>query len=175
MPFGHEHFPVNGSNVIIEREDGKVLMVKGSYKYWMLPGGGVERAELPSHAAMEEVLEETGFIIPRRSDLRLISLLTQKVVFKKVTIPTSGLVTLYTIRMEACEGSIATRPNDEILKRDFKSIDQIVSMYNRDQKSVGLGYVRMLLIFDMIRRGVVDPVYEHVLADPVPVKPTRFI
>ncbi len=40
---------------------GKILLVRQSYaKGWMLPGGGVDRGELPERAVLRELQEEIG-------------------------------------------------------------------------------------------------------------------
>jgi ADP-ribose pyrophosphatase YjhB (NUDIX family) len=44
-------------------EDGKLLLVehcKGTHRYWLLPGGGLEWGEGAKQAAFRELLEETG-------------------------------------------------------------------------------------------------------------------
>lgn len=49
-----------GVKVIIKSADGKVLLVKPTYKpTWQLPGGVVEAGESPLVAAVREVCEET--------------------------------------------------------------------------------------------------------------------
>jgi len=76
---------MHGANVILLREDGEILCVKGAYKTstgrfeWMLPGGAVERGESPKHAARSETAEETGLLI-READLRLMALFDQLVI-----------------------------------------------------------------------------------------------
>ena len=51
--------------VIVYREDGKILLVRGRFsrKKWALPGGGVNRNESYEQAAVREVLEEIGLKI----------------------------------------------------------------------------------------------------------------
>lgn len=50
-----------GSNCVIEREDGAILLVRQVYrKRWGLPGGLLERGEAPADAVLREVEEETG-------------------------------------------------------------------------------------------------------------------
>ncbi len=50
------------------RQGNQVLLVKSWFgdQRWALPGGGVERGEAPSRAAIREVFEETGLTIDRK-------------------------------------------------------------------------------------------------------------
>jgi ADP-ribose pyrophosphatase YjhB (NUDIX family) len=59
---------VGGVRVAVADEQGRVLLVRHSYKnegksIWMLPGGAIEEGETSRDAAIREVLEETGLII----------------------------------------------------------------------------------------------------------------
>lgn len=48
-------------NVVIEDEQGRLLILKAHYKpYWSLPGGWIEEGDTPREAAVREVLEEIG-------------------------------------------------------------------------------------------------------------------
>lgn len=50
-----------GSMAIIERDDGRWLMVKPVYRAgWSLPGGLIDRGESPADAVVREVMEELG-------------------------------------------------------------------------------------------------------------------
>ena len=167
-----EHLKVNGSNVIIEGSDGKVLMIRGSYGYWMLPGGGIERAELPVHAAMDEALEETNLLVAKE-DLQLVALMVQKVVHKGVTLPLSGLLTLY--RCAKYAGELFTKATQEVVEWRFMDLDEVLALYDKDPNSVRRSYLKLLIIHDNIRHGLLSAVYEGLMADPVPLRPTRFI
>jgi MutT/NUDIX family protein len=51
--------------VIVYRDDGKILLVRGRFsrQEWALPGGGVNRNESYEQAAVRETLEEVGLKI----------------------------------------------------------------------------------------------------------------
>ena len=50
-----------GTAVILQRPDGRVLLVTQSYsRDWSLPGGLMGKRELPHETASREVLEEVG-------------------------------------------------------------------------------------------------------------------
>jgi len=53
--------------VELRTRSGHVLLVKTwfSRQLWGLPGGGVDRGEAPSRAAVREVREETGVVIDK--------------------------------------------------------------------------------------------------------------
>ena len=167
-----EHVKVNGANVVVENDAGEVLMVKGSYGYWMLPGGGVERAELPGHAALGEALEEAGLVI-ERADLRLIAILVQKVVHEKKTLPISGFVCLY--HCSNFSGELSTEKTNEIHERRFMPLDEIFNAYEQDPQLMRRPYVKMLAYYEQIKNGLLKPVHEAILADPVPLRPQRYI
>lgn len=53
-----------GAICLIERSDGRVLLVRQVYRQsWGIPGGLLERGEDPAAAARREVLEETGLVV----------------------------------------------------------------------------------------------------------------
>lgn len=50
-----------GAVCLVERDDGRVLLIKQSYRtHWGLPGGLLKRHEAPAAAAVREVEEEVG-------------------------------------------------------------------------------------------------------------------
>ena len=58
---------VSSAGVLIENNDGELLVVKSDYKpYWSIPGGMIEAGESPREAAAREVGEEIGFEIESR-------------------------------------------------------------------------------------------------------------
>jgi 8-oxo-dGTP pyrophosphatase MutT (NUDIX family) len=63
-----------GVKVVVKSSDGRVLVVKPTYKpTWQLPGGVVEAGEDPKEAAKRELQEETA-IVCGENDLKLIDL-----------------------------------------------------------------------------------------------------
>jgi 8-oxo-dGTP pyrophosphatase MutT (NUDIX family) len=53
--------PTSGAVCLSVRADGKILLVKASYRrLWVLPGGFMEPGEDPIEAAQRELAEETG-------------------------------------------------------------------------------------------------------------------
>ncbi len=53
-----------GAQARIEREDGRILLVKAAYRWrWGMPGGLMDVGEAPAEAAIRETLEETGLRI----------------------------------------------------------------------------------------------------------------
>jgi 8-oxo-dGTP pyrophosphatase MutT (NUDIX family) len=53
-----------GSMCVIERSDGRVLLIRHSYRErWGLPGGLLEKGESPAGAAIREVREEVNLDI----------------------------------------------------------------------------------------------------------------
>lgn len=51
--------------VLLLSTDGEVLLVRSwlGHQSWSLPGGGLQRNELPLHAALREIQEETGLVV----------------------------------------------------------------------------------------------------------------
>lgn len=145
----------NGSNVIIEDKDDKdkVLWVKANYgdKKWMLPGGRIERGELPKHAAQSETEEESGFIV-YENDLELIGLFTQK---------PDGLVALY--KALKYEGKLLKKSTAEITERKFFSKEWVIT----NKEEFGLGYLRLYIHYLRAKDGIVKTPIECRLADPV--------
>lgn len=53
-----------GAICLIERADGRVLLIRQTYRnHWGIPGGLLNRRESPPDAARREILEEVGLAI----------------------------------------------------------------------------------------------------------------
>lgn len=59
--------PLAGCNVVVQRIDGAILLVRHSYGpgSWCLPGGGLNRGEEPEGGARRELREEVGIAVDR--------------------------------------------------------------------------------------------------------------
>lgn len=71
---------LNGAHIIVINQKGEILNFKSKYgeKKRMLPGGKLERNELPQHAVQSESEEETG-LYPENQSLQLIGVFMQRV------------------------------------------------------------------------------------------------
>ncbi|MFI9361845.1 NUDIX domain-containing protein [Kitasatospora sp. NPDC053057] len=59
-----------GCSVLLTDQDGKVLLLRASYRdQWQFPGGGMDPGEGPAECAARELWEETGLVA---RDLRLL-------------------------------------------------------------------------------------------------------
>jgi 8-oxo-dGTP diphosphatase len=57
--------PTVAAGALITAEDGRVLLVKPSYKpLWEIPGGMVEAGETPARGLEREIAEELGIAVP---------------------------------------------------------------------------------------------------------------
>jgi len=72
-----------GAQARVERDDGRVLLVKAAYRWrWGMPGGLMDAGEGPENAAVREVREETGLeIVVEPEPLVLVETRMQRVNF----------------------------------------------------------------------------------------------
>lgn len=58
-----------GALCIVERADGRLLLVRHGYRArWGLPGGFLKRGEVPADGARREVVEEIGLAVELRGE-----------------------------------------------------------------------------------------------------------
>ena len=93
---------VLGASALVIGGDGRVLLVRHSYRAgWSLPGGGVDRGEPPQQAVLRELQEEVGLT---GGIAEFLGLYTRPVGWA------TNLIALYRVT----GGSIDFRPNWEI-------------------------------------------------------------
>lgn len=105
----------HGVRIILVDERG-VLLVSHWYApwAWTLPGGGVNKNETPEEAAMREAFEETG--------LKVNSIAGEIGTYTGTLGKTDRVTFFYTGDFE---GSLAMRPNLEIMARSWFDIDTL--------------------------------------------------
>lgn len=150
---------LNGVNVIVEDSQGNVLVGRSTYgeKLFMLPGGGIERGELPKHAAVSEAEEETGVII-EEDNLQLIACFIQRL---KGVQSASGNLFLYLCKSYVKSELVAFIP--ELTEIKFMSFDEIIQR----REEFGLAYLRMILMSKRIQDGFDKAPKEAKLSDVV--------
>lgn len=81
-----------GAQARIERDDGRILLVKAAYRWrWGMPGGLMDAGEAPAEAVAREVLEETGLRIELLGEPRvLVETVMQRVNFIYDAKPAQG-------------------------------------------------------------------------------------
>jgi len=88
--------------------DNKVLLVRHSYvRGWLLPGGGVGRAEPPAEAILRELKEEIGLV--RSSPPQFVGLYSRR----------TGWVTNVIALYRVDDAEFSFRPNFEIREVQF--------------------------------------------------------
>jgi 8-oxo-dGTP pyrophosphatase MutT (NUDIX family) len=92
-----------GAHAIVDDADGRVLLVRHSYRSgWHLPGGGVGAGEPPAIAVIRELKEEIGLV--SSAEPQLFGLYTRKIGWA------SNVIALYRVSGVA----LAFKPNFEI-------------------------------------------------------------
>ena len=113
---------LNGSNVIVENQEEEILVGRSKYgtKLFMLPGGGIERGELPKHAGAAEAEEETNVVIEEKN-LTLIGYFIQRI---KYVESASGVLFLYWTTIYS-DAEIASE-TEEFTDIQFMSFDEFM-------------------------------------------------
>ena len=82
-----------GSQARVQRDDGRILLVKASYRWrWGLPGGLLDPGEAPADGAKRETREETGLVIDLVSEpLVIVETSLQRINFIYDAVPAPGV------------------------------------------------------------------------------------
>lgn len=104
--------PVDVGAIAIVEQDGRIVLVRHSYKSgWMFPGGAVDRNEPPAEAIMRELREEIG--LSASAPPELLGAYLRRGVW------VSNLVLLYRVR----QATFAFTPSWEI--REHRLVDPL--------------------------------------------------
>ena len=128
---------LNGSNVIITDSEGRILTFRAKYgaKQRMIPGGKLERNELPQYAGQSECEEETG-LYPEFLSLKLVASFMQRI---------AGLPNVrgfnFLFVSDKYQGGLQDSNESEDLK--FMNIEEIIQRKDEFQTS----YIRMILYY----------------------------
>lgn len=105
-----------GVRVIVENENGEVLLVRHTYvEGWYLPGGGVESKDTMAQTAIKELREEVGF--EALSEPKLLN------VYKNTSASNRDHVALF--KIEDWRIAELFKPNNEIVDMGFFAIDAV--------------------------------------------------
>ncbi len=105
-----------GVRVIVENENGEVLLVRHTYvEGWYLPGGGVESKDTIAQTAIKELREEVGF--EALSEPKLLN------IYKNTSASNRDHVALF--KIEDWRIAEPFKPNNEIAEMEFFAIDDL--------------------------------------------------
>lgn len=115
------HKRVSSAALMLETQDGRLLILKANYKkHWTVPGGVIDEHETPMQAALRETLEEVGLTID-----------PETVIFVAVANRTGPVFDTYQFIFKAplSDKDIAdiVLQKDEINEYEFVTREQVVS------------------------------------------------
>lgn len=119
-----------GVRIAVFDDEGRIFLVRHSYMTgWYLPGGGIERSEIPIDAVKRELAEEAKMDI-NKDEVHLLGVyLNEKIVVPdRVVVP--DYVLLYQVECWRWLGENGLRPeaasdDGEIVAADFFSLDAL--------------------------------------------------
>lgn len=145
----------NGSFLIITDGGGDevVLVKRKDGALWELPGGGIDRGELPRHAAQSEAEEESGAVTDEET-YQLIAIFAQR---------PYGVAFLY--ETKKYKGSIGvSRDNTEVSEARIFPFKEILAMGEAGVRTAAL---RMILRWKRCKLKMDSIPYEGRLSEPV--------
>jgi ADP-ribose pyrophosphatase len=124
----------NGVGVVVVSKKGKILLHK-EHRYvindysWEIQGGGIEKWEGPTEAAVRELKEEAGIKVDEKSLFNLGA-------FYPLNSFNTELVTIYMVIVDSEElGENETEAGEDLEKRQFFSFDEIFRMIENGEIS----------------------------------------
>ncbi len=116
-----------GAQARVEREDGRILLVKASYRWrWGMPGGLMDTGESPAAAAIRETREETGLNIELVGEpIVIVETLMQRVNFVFDAVPA-----------ERSDPDKITPQASEILELGWFALDNLPDTIDDDYEKI---------------------------------------
>jgi len=121
---GHRKFIHPGARIIIENEQGQILMIRRKDNgNWGLPAGGLEENETIRECIIREVKEETGLDI---LGLKVIGIGSNPIV-ETVKYPNEDIIQYFNVEFYSNQfkGEIAVLNEEEILSAEFVDKEKI--------------------------------------------------
>lgn len=151
---------LNGTNIIFENKEKEILLGWDKYhQMFALPGGAIERGELPKESAQSEAREETG-IIADVCEMHYLGMFLQRL---PKAHEVRGFVYLY-----VCQSFTDTelqKETKEMTDIQFYNQEFIMNLIMNQPEKIGRGYAKMLLQYFRIRDGYDHRNFEKRLSD----------
>lgn len=136
---GHRPMHAPGTGVIIYKvnKDGAVsvlLQLRRDFDQYGLPGGGIESGETYEDCAVNEVLQETAYIVPK-SELKLVGVYAGP---KHITRYPSGdivfsTIVVYRVKLSRCKKATHNVDKDETKALEWVLVDRIPELLKQNK------------------------------------------